>query len=257
MSARRYGSLRPWIAMAEEVLTGCKARLGMLWSQRGIQAETDVRIASTVRVRGTGQVLVRSGARIGPHALLAVEEDGVIEIGPGVQVGRGTRLNARRGQSLVLGAETVVEDDVQIVSVAGVETGPGAVIGARTAIVCREPDGSGAFKLGARAHLSLDNLVDICADVSVGDEVRTGPGCVFYTHKHTPSRNGLIWDQPVVTAPIHIGDGVWIGHACQVMPGVEIGDGAVIGAGAVVTKPIAAATVVAGVPARQLTVIGG
>lgn len=49
-----------------------------------------------------------------------------------------------------------------------------------------------------------------------------------------------------------IGADVWIGHAAIVMPGVTIGTGAVIGAGAVVTRDVAAYTVVAGVPARVL-----
>lgn len=52
--------------------------------------------------------------------------------------------------------------------------------------------------------------------------------------------------------PVSIGNDVWIGHGAVVMPGVSIGDGAVIGANAVVTRDVAAFAVVAGVPARKL-----
>lgn len=49
-----------------------------------------------------------------------------------------------------------------------------------------------------------------------------------------------------------IGNDVWIGHGAVVMPGVTIGDGAVIGANSVVTKDVAAFEIVAGVPGRRL-----
>ncbi len=54
-------------------------------------------------------------------------------------------------------------------------------------------------------------------------------------------------------APIRIGNNVWIGRGATVLPGISIGDGAVVGANAVVTHNVPAHTIVAGVPARQLT----
>jgi phosphonate metabolism protein (transferase hexapeptide repeat family) len=49
-----------------------------------------------------------------------------------------------------------------------------------------------------------------------------------------------------------IGNDVWIGHAAIVMPGIKVGDGAVLAAGAVVTHDVAPYTIVGGVPARQI-----
>jgi phosphonate metabolism protein (transferase hexapeptide repeat family) len=51
---------------------------------------------------------------------------------------------------------------------------------------------------------------------------------------------------------VMIGNDVWIGHGAVVMPGVSIGDGAVVGANAVVTRDVAPFEIVAGVPARPL-----
>lgn len=53
-------------------------------------------------------------------------------------------------------------------------------------------------------------------------------------------------------ARVTIGNDVWIGHAVIVLPGITIGDGAVLAAGAVVTKDVAPYTIVGGVPARQI-----
>jgi len=52
--------------------------------------------------------------------------------------------------------------------------------------------------------------------------------------------------------PVIIGNDVWIGHGAVIMPGVKVGDGAVVGANAVVTRDVAAYSIVAGAPARRL-----
>lgn len=52
------------------------------------------------------------------------------------------------------------------------------------------------------------------------------------------------------SAPVVIGDGVWIGARATILKGVTIGDGAVVAAGAVVTRDVPAHSLVAGVPAR-------
>lgn len=56
--------------------------------------------------------------------------------------------------------------------------------------------------------------------------------------------------QSLVPSPIHIGNKVWIGANSTILPGISIGDNAIIGAGSVVTKNVPADTIVAGNPAR-------
>jgi acetyltransferase-like isoleucine patch superfamily enzyme len=61
------------------------------------------------------------------------------------------------------------------------------------------------------------------------------------------------------SAPIRIGNDVWIGAHCTVLPGVAIGDGAVVGAGSIVTKDIPAWSVAYGVPAvvKKMRIVAG
>jgi maltose O-acetyltransferase len=54
----------------------------------------------------------------------------------------------------------------------------------------------------------------------------------------------------LVAAPIEVGDGVWLASRVTILPGVAVGKGAVVAAGAVVTHDVAPDTLVAGVPAR-------
>ena len=60
----------------------------------------------------------------------------------------------------------------------------------------------------------------------------------------------------MIPAPIVIGRKVWLGAAVTVVPGVPIGDGAIVGAGAVVTRDVPANAIVAGVPAKLIRMTG-
>jgi maltose O-acetyltransferase len=73
------------------------------------------------------------------------------------------------------------------------------------------------------------------------------------TRKHGFARTDVtISDQGYTHAPIKIEDDVWVGFQAIILPGVTIGRGSIVGAGAVVTKDVPPYTVVVGVPARPL-----
>ncbi|MDB5540410.1 MAG: sugar O-acetyltransferase [Devosia sp.] len=86
--------------------------------------------------------------------------------------------------------------------------------------------------------------------ISIGDDVMIGPkvNLVSAGHPVLPSerRNGI------VAKPIVIGRNVWIGAAATILPGVTIGENAVVAAGALVSRNIPENTMAAGVPARVL-----
>ncbi|MBJ7326566.1 MAG: hypothetical protein JHC52_04385 [Chthoniobacterales bacterium] len=77
--------------------------------------------------------------------------------------------------------------------------------------------------------------------------------CTILSSNHAiPAMGTLIRDVPDELLPTKIGRDVWIGANAVILGGVTIGDGAVVAAGAVVTKDVEAGAVVAGVPARLL-----
>ncbi len=87
----------------------------------------------------------------------------------------------------------------------------------------------------------------------IGARVGIGPGVRIITSAHQdPQGDAPILDAPVELAPVRIEDGSDLGVATTVLPGVTIGRGAIVGAGAVVTSDIPEYTVAAGVPARVL-----
>lgn len=90
-----------------------------------------------------------------------------------------------------------------------------------------------------------------CTLITIGDNVLVGPNVTFTTATHptdpTDRLNGVEFAKP-----IRVGNNVWFGANIAVLPGVTIGDGSVIGAGAVVTRDVPANTVVVGSPARVM-----
>ena len=92
-------------------------------------------------------------------------------------------------------------------------------------------------KLGEGVFLNSNTVIlDTCL-VIIGARTIVGPGCSFYsgTHPLDPAlRNGLAG--PEFGKEIHVGEDCWLGGGVTVLPGVNIGRGASVGAGSVVTK---------------------
>lgn len=95
---------------------------------------------------------------------------------------------------------------------------------------------------------------EVYGPVTIGDNVMMGPEVVIYTQNHSHSRVDIPMQQQGYEdfKPVHIGNDVWIGRRAMIMPGVSIGNGVVVAAGAVVTKDIPDFSVVGGVPAKIL-----
>jgi maltose O-acetyltransferase len=86
--------------------------------------------------------------------------------------------------------------------------------------------------------------------VTIGDGTQIGPGVQILTadHPRDPAqrRAGLEFGRPIA-----IGANVWIGGGAIILPGVTVGDDAIIGAGAVVTRDVRGGATVVGNPARE------
>ncbi|PPT49685.1 sugar O-acetyltransferase [Xanthomonas arboricola] len=105
------------------------------------------------------------------------------------------------------------------------------------------------IRLGAGVFLNFNCVIlDVC-EVSIGEGTQVGPAVQFYAADHPRDAagraSGLEFGRP-----IRIGRNVWIGGGAIILPGVSIGDDAVIGAGAVVTRDVPAGATVLGNPAR-------
>lgn len=107
----------------------------------------------------------------------------------------------------------------------------------------------GGISIGSGSGLGVNCLVH--GPLEIGEKVMMGPDVVILTHTHNIDRTDIpMGDQGSRVEKVTIGNDVWIGMRSIIMPGVKIGNGAVIGAGAVVTKDVPDYAIVGGVPAK-------
>ena len=94
----------------------------------------------------------------------------------------------------------------------------------------------------------LKNVINT-PDIEVGDYT------MYNDFVHDPidfEKNNVLYHYPVNKDKLKIGNDVWIGHEAVILSGVTIGDGAIIGTRAVVTKDVPSYTIVGGVPAKPI-----
>ena len=121
----------------------------------------------------------------------------------------------------------------------------------------------GVVRIGERTFVGASTLV--CAEaIEVGDDVLISWGCTIVDH----NSHALVWKDrrrdvenwyegtkdwtQVERAAVRVGNKAWIGFNVIVLKGVTIGEGAIVGAGSVVTRDVPAFTIVAGNPARPI-----
>ena len=105
------------------------------------------------------------------------------------------------------------------------------------------------IKIGKNVFINACCRFQDQGGIEIGDGSLIGHNTTIATlnHDFNPAKR-----QNLTPSPVKIGKNVWIGSDCTILPGVTIGDGAIIGAGSVVTKSIPANTIAVGNPARVI-----
>jgi acetyltransferase-like isoleucine patch superfamily enzyme len=134
--------------------------------------------------------------------------------------------------------------------VLGIEFGPGAGVHLGCYVWFYGPGQlrRSGVRIGANSRINRDCCLDARGPLEIGDNVSVSPEVVILTASHRI-------DDPsfrVETRPVIVEDHAWIGTRALILPGVTLGRGSVVAAGAVVTRDVPPLTIVAGVPARPV-----
>jgi maltose O-acetyltransferase len=108
--------------------------------------------------------------------------------------------------------------------------------------------GQPRVSIGANTWINRGCTLDLRGGLRIGDNVSIAAEVVILSADHDRDQVSF----PLRFREVVIEDHVWIGMRAMILPGVHIGRGAVVGAGSVVTRDVAALAVVAGAPARQI-----
>lgn len=114
-----------------------------------------------------------------------------------------------------------------------------------------------SIRVGRNCHFGEYNHITSINEIIIGDNLLTGRWVTISDNSHGQTDFASLQLPPLVRnlyskGPVHIGRNVWIGDKATILPGVSIGDGAVIGANTVVTKDVPAYRVAVGNPMRIL-----
>jgi acetyltransferase-like isoleucine patch superfamily enzyme len=152
----------------------------------------------------------------------------------GMKIGKGTRFSSLYvtwPHQVSIGRKCRIEHDVYFHFDNIYQPGPSILIG------------DGCF-IGSGCEFNISLRIEI------GNYCQIASGTRFVDHNHGTAFGTLIFEQLCTSSKISIGEDVWIGANAVILEGVEIGSGAVVAAGAVVTRPVPSNAIVAGVPAR-------
>ena len=105
--------------------------------------------------------------------------------------------------------------------------------------------------VGEACRIGGDCVFDLSESITIGNRVTIGPGVMLLTSTHELDIREHRAGAPQLI-PVTIGDGAWLGPRAVILPGVNVGEGAIVEAGAVVNKDVLPHTRVGGIPAMPI-----
>ena len=142
----------------------------------------------------------------------------------------------------------LIDTDVVIKNWKGFQAGEGCALYHGTYILNQQ----GCVVLGNRSHLGAFCFVNASeGTVTIGDDVAIGPGTKIFSHSNHYATGKKVTEIHV-TRDVQIGNNVFIGANCSILPGTRIADNVIIGAGSVVKGWLEPNSVYAGAPGKKI-----
>jgi acetyltransferase-like isoleucine patch superfamily enzyme len=113
--------------------------------------------------------------------------------------------------------------------------------------------GSGMLSIGDSSFVGAYSVIGCNEKITIGKHVMIASGVSIRDTDHNFKKRSIdIQSQEIITSPVVLEDGVWIGSNTTITSGVKIGKGAIVGANAVVTRNVKPFSIVGGVPAKLI-----
>ncbi|HIF9257529.1 TPA: acyltransferase [Photobacterium damselae] len=106
------------------------------------------------------------------------------------------------------------------------------------------------LKLGNDVRIGYGTFIFAMGGVNIGDNCQISRYVTIYSANHDVNGTHIPYDDKYILKAVSIGHSVWVGMHAKILPGVSIGDGAIIGMGSVITKDVPNGAIVVGNPQR-------
>ena len=145
--------------------------------------------------------------------------------------------------------------NVEVIGLERLTLGKGTVVQSNVTLHCGGMDwtnGGGEVRFGQNCFVGHGVVLYGGGGITIGDDVLVSPCVVITSHEHSYDAQGeSMRTQPTRFRPVSIDPNVWIGSGAIILPGVHLGAGCIVGAGAVVSRSVEPGALVLGIPARQ------
>lgn len=211
------------------------------------------KIEFPVSIEGKGKIVFGDGVNLKAHVNLGCGKDAYLKFGDQCEIGKNIIFRIGEKARVVIASKVKLLDNTRIYTNNNWTIGENVIIATNCAIGAREPGKNGIFEIGENTHIGDNTIIDLCDNITIGKEVAIGPNCTLYTHDHEyKDVSKPAWKGGIIKSPIEIMEGAWIGSGVTILPGVRIGNRAVIAASSVVTKDVPSERIWGGVPAKEL-----
>lgn len=197
--------------------------------------------ATSASLRQVAFVAVADAVRlVAAHSFLGRLQQALSEEFDGLSLRRSLLL----GVAAALPVGSLNRMRTRLIRLAGISVGTGSVVGGPLTVTGSPRD----VHIGRDCWINTGCLLDASSTVTIGNGVSIAHDVLILTNTHAigPAERRA---GPLESRPVSIGDGCWLGARSIVLPGVTVGSGAIVAAGAVVNRDVAPNTLVAGLPA--------
>ena len=209
-----------------------------------------------IKLEGKGKLCLGDFAVIGNKSNLGVGNNANLTIGHNCNLESETTILVQQGVKCAIGNDFKLGEGTRLYVKSNWVFGDDVKIETNCSIFAREPESNGTLMIQNGSRIGDYTIIDLVHDVVIGKDVAIGPNCTIYTHDHVyTDKNVPAWKGGLVSKPVVIEDGAWIGSGVTILPGVTVGKRAVVAAGSVVTKNIESESIYGGIPAKFIKTI--
>ncbi len=211
------------------------------------------KIEFPIIIEGKGNISLGENAILRKNASLKISAQSKLTVGMRGVLDSDVDIRMGGESCLIIKDDFLIEQGSRIFVNGQWAFGNAVKIATNCAIFSREAGCRGNLSIGDSVHIGDSTIIDVSDDIVIGDNVAIGPNCVIYTHDHDYTViDKPAWKGGLIKNQVRIANGAWVGSGVTILPGVNIGKQAVIGAGSVVTKNVGDRELWGGVPAKLI-----
>ncbi|MEZ4801894.1 MAG: DapH/DapD/GlmU-related protein [Gelidibacter sp.] len=245
-----------FISLIKFYLNQMLRRLFWLYKLSISELGSGIQLEFPIIREGRGDLKIGNNSYISKNVNFGIDEKSILILGSNSKINNNAVILVNKNCSFTIGNDFILGEGTRCYVKKDWKFGNYVKIETNCSIFGRESEKSGKLNIGNNSSIGDYTIIDVVDDIYIGNDVAIGPNSTLYTHDHIyTDKNVPAWKGGLISKPIIIEDGAWVGSGVTILPGVTIGKRAVIAAGSVVTKNVESNSIYGGIPAKFIKTI--